>query len=93
METNNELMEEMMEVATNEVAEEAVDVIESTTTKSCAGKVAGIGIGVIVGVLAYKKFIKPYLAKKKAAKEIENTETEFSEDIENETEIQPEENN
>lgn len=59
------------EIMVNELIEETTDKI--TTTSSGKGKgfkvAAGVGLTVLVGVVAYKYVIKPVVAKIKAQKE------------------------
>lgn len=68
---------ETNEIMTNENMENTIETTEEIV-KSSSGKgvkiVAGIGIAVLVGGLAYKFVVKPTVAKMKARKEEERME-------------------
>lgn len=58
------------EIMVNELIEETADKITTTRSSGKGFKVAaGVGLTVLVGVVAYKYVIKPVVAKIKAQKE------------------------
>lgn len=63
-----------------EVVEEAAEVVGFDPKKGLIA--AGIGVAAIVGVIVYKKVVKPLIAKKKALKEQAAIEAEFEETAE-----------
>lgn len=75
---------ETNEIMTNENMENTIETTEEIV-KSSSGKgvkiVAGIGIAVLVGGLAYKFVVKPTVAKMKARKEEERMEEDAVFDV------------
>lgn len=83
METN-----EMMVL--DEVNESVEEIMEVSSGKALT-TVAGIGVAVLIGGLAYKKVIKPFLAKRKSEKEqseIIDTDYVAEDDIDENEEIE-----
>lgn len=60
---------ETNEIMTNEEVVETTEEIVKTSSGSCLKKVAGIGLAVVAGVIAYKYIAKPMIAKVKAKKD------------------------
>ena len=91
---------ETNEIMTNENMENTIETTEEIV-KSSSGKgvkiVAGIGIAVLVGGLAYKFVVKPTVAKMKARKEEERMDEHVVfdadyEEVNDEEESEDEEN-
>lgn len=57
------------EIMNNEEVVETVEDIETNSNKAFV-VAAGIGLTILVGAIAYKKIIKPLIAKHKAKKEL-----------------------
>ncbi len=57
------------EIMVNELIEETTDKITTTSSGKGFKVAAGVGLTVLVGVVAYKYVIKPVVAKIKAQKE------------------------
>jgi hypothetical protein len=64
-----------------EVIEATEEIVESSTGNGLK-VAAGIGLAVLLGVVAYRYGVKPLLAKIKAGKEKKTTETEIISDKE-----------
>lgn len=54
------------EIMNNEVMETTEEVIENTDTNNSLKTGVGIGLGIVVGALAYKYVLKPIVANAKA---------------------------
>ena len=74
METNEIIVNE-------EVMEIAEDVVTSNSGTNFA-KFAGIGLAVVIGGIAYKYAVKPFLEKRKANKEIDEHDEREEDEIE-----------
>lgn len=57
------------EIMNNEEVVETVEDIETNSNKAFV-VAAGIGLTILVGTIAYKKIVKPLIAKHKAKKEL-----------------------
>lgn len=60
---------ETNEIMTNEEVVDTTEEIVKTSSGSCLKEVAGIGLVVVAGVIAYKYIAKPMIAKAKAKKD------------------------
>lgn len=60
---------ETNEIMTNEEVVDTTEEIVKTSSGSCLKKVAGVGLVVVAGVIAYKYIAKPMIAKVKAKKD------------------------
>lgn len=76
------------EIMTNEEVIETTEEIVTASSGKTFKVVAGVGLTVLGGVVAYKYVIKPLVAKIKAKKEQQKIEPEFEnfDDVDNEEE-------
>lgn len=56
-------------IMANEEVVEATEEIVTTSSGKAVGTIVGLGLTALVGVFVYKRVVKPFIAKVKAAKE------------------------
>lgn len=83
---------ENTEIMNNEVIEATEEVIESTGMSKGIKVTAGIGLSVVVGVIAYKYVVKPIIANIKAQIEQKKMAAEEQTIIMDESDVEVEDN-
>lgn len=83
---------ENTEIMNNEIIEATEEVIESTGMSKGIKVTAGIGLSVVVGVIAYKYVVKPVIANIKAQIEQKKMAAEEQTIIMDESDVEVEDN-